>query len=154
MGHVGDGLHQLFVVDVPDLVEQQREHQRRREADEQGQGVQGQGVADVLPQFGRSQQTFEPLDAHILGAIEALEQLIVIKRRAQVIHGHVFEQRQVYQHGDHHHIDIAVLPDLVGDPFADGRRCEHRPSAFFNLPCGCDRMICQAQRLFLCRYNT
>ena len=111
--HVGDGLHDLLVAVAAHLVEQDGEDQRRREHDGQREQVQRQRVADVLPQVRAGEQALKPLEADVLGALEALEQLVVVERRPQVVHGQVLEQQHVDQDGNDHQVDIAVAPDPV-----------------------------------------
>ena len=122
MRQIGHGLDDLLVGRVLNFVEQDGENQRRREDDGQRQKVQRQGVFDVLPQVGAGQKTLKPFQAYKLGALKALEQLVVVEGGPQEVHGHVFQKDHVYQYGDDHQVDVAVLPDPVCHSFAgDGK---------------------------------
>ena len=121
MRQVADGLHRLAEFGVFDFVQEQREDDGEGEGKHQRHDIQQHGVSDQLREVHAVDEIGKMLEAHELAAREALEQLVIVKRDAQVPHGDVADDHEIRHDGQDHQVHVPVHPDAAADIFSAGR---------------------------------
>ena len=110
MRDVNDGLHQALVFEIANLVEQQRQQDGRREAENHAVNVEQQRVAEHPEEHRRAEQALKILQAHPFAAPDAQVHLIVLEGDLHAIERRIFEndEEQNCRHQQQIQIPVAV----------------------------------------------
>ena len=117
VGRVADHLHRFAEALKRNVIQQQRENQRKRE---RGQRIEidEQRVAQNLPELRRVEKLLHILEAHPVAILDGAGDAEIAERDLHAVHGHVPEGDQ-HRHGQQQHdIQRAVPGDFV---FKGGR---------------------------------
>ena len=109
---VGDHLHRALERAVADLVERQRQDDRRHEAERHHQHVDRHHVADQRVEVGGPEEQQEVLQSHPFAAPDALHRRVVAEGDLGSHHRDVLEDENVGQGGGHHQVVLPVAADL------------------------------------------
>ena len=113
VGQVGDRLHNLLEVNVLDLVQQQGEDQRQREADDQILEVQQQCVLERTPEVLILHELVEVLQAAPFIAEDAAAGAVAAERNDVAEHRDVAEHDVVHNGNEHHCVPLPVLFNVL-----------------------------------------
>ena len=113
VGQVGDRLHNLLEVNILDLVQQQGEDQRQREADDQILEVQQQCVLERTPEVLILHELVEVLQAAPFIAEDAAAGAVAAERNDVAEHRDVAEHDVVHNGNEHHCVPLPVLFNVL-----------------------------------------
>ena len=118
--HVGDRLHGSLELIVLNLVQKQREDDRRRETKHNGQRRNGERVGQKTPEVDVVEEVVKPHETDIVAAGDAAGRLIVVERDDQAVHRLIAEQRQIYKHGQNQQVLVFIHLPVAGNLMAQG----------------------------------
>ena len=114
---VNDRLHGALELLEPQLVENQAQDDRHREAPQKGIQAQLDGVPQHPVEVGRPEEALEPLPAHPRAAGDAQARVVVAEGDLDAVHGAVL----VHDGDDHRdqqqHVKLPVICDALAQPF-------------------------------------
>ena len=113
---VGDHLHRPLEGALADLVERQRQDDRRREAEQQPGEADGKGVLDQPPEARRLEEADELPEPDPGAAPHALNHVEVPERDLRAHHRHVLEDDDVRHRHQHQQVVLPVLENPPADP--------------------------------------
>ena len=106
---VADGLHHALEPGVAQLVEQQRQDDRHRKAEDDAVQRQQHGVANQLPGVGIGEELGKVPQADPLGAPDAERHLVVLEGDDDAVDRQVVEDQEVQERQQEDQVEIAVL---------------------------------------------
>ena len=125
MRQVGDALHDALVAAVGQLVEDQREGDRRREAEGELEHADPEGVEQQLRELRRGEEELEVLEVVPGAAQDAGAGAVVLERDHHPDHGDVLEDRQQGQRDQKEQVQLSHADDagsgLPAQRLSDGR---------------------------------
>ena len=121
MGHVSDGLNCLFKPGKRQLVEDQREDDGGREAHQQIQQIQLDGVSQSQAEVLAAESLDEILEAVVLGQghfPDAHVQLILLESDLDVNHRGILKYQQVQQRKHQQRVQLPIPFDIGAEAAA------------------------------------
>ena len=112
IGHVRDRLHHFFEFRVAQLVEQQRQENRRGEGKNQTLHAENYRIGDYAPAERIAEERLEMFQPHPLRAEKAALGRVILKSDHNAVHGQIFEKNQIDQPRNQHHVQHPVESDI------------------------------------------
>ncbi|MNC32433.1 hypothetical protein D3C75_807850 [compost metagenome] len=130
VGHIQKRLHRFLQPCFSDLIEHNRDKNRKRKADDNGQQADHKGVADDQQGLGIAEDHAEIIQPGPGAAEHPLHQVILLEGNNIAQHGHVFEGNEEGSHRQKHQDQRHIPPQpSFGSPFKGGSRNRaHRPA--------------------------
>ena len=132
IGQIGDGLGELLEFLRPDLVDHQREDDRRGEVTDQHFQVQHDRVLHHVPEVGVGDELLELFEPHPLAAPDALDRVVLLKGDDEPHHGSVLENYKVEHRKQQQQVQVTAFIDTLADLSRTGLRISQYRWAHFS----------------------